>query len=50
MASSEAKRSIVEQAFNGPVTLELPASLLQTHSHTDVWTDFGYEKSFRCRI
>jgi glucosamine-6-phosphate deaminase len=50
MASSEAKRSIVERAFDGPVTLDLPASLLQTHSHADVWTDFGYEKSFRYHI
>ncbi|CAN5402942.1 glucosamine-6-phosphate deaminase [soil metagenome] len=50
MANSEAKRGIVERAFSGQVTLDVPASLLQTHSNADVWTDFGYEKNFCNKI
>lgn len=46
MASGEKKKKIIEQAFNGPVTVEVPASLLKRHPGTDVWTDFSQEFSF----
>jgi len=46
IASTEKKRAIVERAFNGAISEEVPASLLQNHGFVDVWTDFGFEKSF----
>ncbi len=46
MASGEKKRSIVERAFNGEISADVPASYLQNHGLVDVWTDFGFEKSF----
>jgi glucosamine-6-phosphate deaminase len=46
MASGEKKKEIVEQAFKGPVTVEVPASLLKRHPRTDVWTDFSLDFSF----
>lgn len=44
MASSERKRDIVERAFNGPITIDVPASILQLHPNLDVWTDFEFER------
>ena len=46
MASGEKKQGIVERAFEGPVTVEVPASLLKGHLKTDVWTDFSRDFSF----
>ncbi len=46
MASGEKKRSIIERAFAGPIGEDVPASYLQNHGLVDVWTDFGFEKSF----
>lgn len=46
MASGEKKKDIVERAFQGPVTVEVPASLLKQHAKTDVWTDFSADYSF----
>ena len=46
MANGEKKKAIVDSAFSGPVGIEVPASLLQSHPKTDVWTDFSLEFSF----
>jgi glucosamine-6-phosphate deaminase len=46
MASGEKKKEIVERAFQGAVTVEVPASLLKHHPRTDVWTDFSRDFSF----
>lgn len=46
MASGDKKKEIVERAFQGPVTVEVPASLLKQHAKTDVWTDFSADYSF----
>jgi glucosamine-6-phosphate deaminase len=46
MASGEKKKAIIERAFQGPVTVEVPASLLKRHPKTDVWTDFSLDFSF----
>jgi len=46
MASGDKKKDIVERAFQGPVTVEVPASLLKNHAKTDVWTDFSVNYSF----
>lgn len=42
IASGEKKRGIVESAFRGPITNEVPASLLQEHKTLSVITDFGF--------
>jgi glucosamine-6-phosphate deaminase len=46
MANGEKKKAIVEEAFKGTVTEKVPASLLQKHLRTDVWTDFALDFSF----
>jgi glucosamine-6-phosphate deaminase len=46
MASGDKKKDIVERAFQGPDTVEVPASLLKRHPKTDVWTDFSLDFSF----
>ena len=46
LASGEKKKAIVEQAFRGPVTVEVPASLLKKHGRADVWTDLSLDFSF----
>jgi glucosamine-6-phosphate deaminase len=46
MANGDKKKAIVESAFRGQVSIDLPASLLQKHPKTDVWTDFSLDFSF----
>lgn len=38
--SGEGKKEALERAMNGPVSSELPASFLQTHSNTQILCDF----------
>ncbi len=42
MASGEKKKAIVEAAFRGPVSRQVPASYLQAHEGLEVLTDFGF--------
>ncbi len=42
MASGEKKKAIVEAAFRGPVSRQVPASYLQEHEGLEVLTDFGF--------
>jgi glucosamine-6-phosphate deaminase len=42
LASGEKKKIIVERAFSGTVTNQVPASLLQAHEALKVWTDFSW--------
>lgn len=42
LASGEKKKAIIDQAFNGPRTNQVPASLLQSHEALAVWTDFEW--------
>ena len=40
LAQGEKKKAIVEQAFKGPITAQVPASLLQNHSDLHLMCDF----------
>lgn len=42
LTSGEKKRPIIERAFKGEVTNQVPASLLQKHQALSVWTDFSW--------
>jgi glucosamine-6-phosphate deaminase len=39
LATGEAKAPVVQEALGGPLTTQLPASLLQLHPRLEVWLD-----------
>ena len=41
LAIGEKKAGIIRQALEGPITAELPASLLRNHPGLEVWLDAG---------
>jgi glucosamine-6-phosphate deaminase len=42
LASGSAKEEVLNRAFSGEITTELPASILVKHPNISVWTDFGF--------
>ena len=41
MAIGEGKAEIIQKTVNGPVTEEVPASVLQLHPDCEIYLDYG---------